>query len=86
MQLPSARAPPGRRFQTSGILTIGGEVNMTEAVKLRAEEERLRALLRRADALNTAYVVVELDEWSYPEAKAEMLEALEALEELRSKD
>ena len=61
---------------------------MTEnAVKLRPEEEEtLRALLRRADALNTAYMAVELEEWGYPEAKAEMLEVLEALEELRSKD
>jgi|SRR5215210_5244288 len=52
---------------------------MAEAVKLKPEEERLLALLRRADALNTACVVVELEEWGYPEAKAEMLEALEEM-------
>ncbi len=50
---------------------------MTEAVKLRPEKERLLALLRRADALNTACVIVELEEWGYPEAKAEMLGTLE---------
>jgi hypothetical protein len=50
---------------------------MTEAAKLRPEEETLLALLRRADALNTAYMAVELEEWGYPEAKAEMLETLE---------
>jgi hypothetical protein len=51
---------------------------MTEAVKLwRSEEETLLALLRRADALNTAYMAVELEEWGYPEAKAKMLETLE---------
>jgi hypothetical protein len=53
---------------------------MTEAAKLRPEEERmLRALLRRADALNTACVVVELEEWGYPEAKAEVLATLEEM-------
>ena len=50
---------------------------MTEAAKLRPEEETLRALLRRADALSAAYMAVELEEWGYPEAKAEMLETLE---------
>ena len=55
---------------------------MAQAVKLGAEEERmLRALLRRADALNTACVVIGLDEWGYPEAKAEILEALEDMRE-----
>ena len=55
---------------------------MTEAVKLRPEEERmLRWLLRRADALNIAYGAVELEEWGYPEAKAEMLETLEDMRE-----
>ena len=45
---------------------------MTEAVKLRRpEEEMLRWLLRRADALNAAYMAVELEEWGYPEMKAE---------------
>jgi hypothetical protein len=53
---------------------------MTEAAKLRQEEERmLRALLRRADALNNACVVVGLDEWGCPQAKAEMLEMLEEM-------
>jgi hypothetical protein len=53
---------------------------MTEAVKLgRPEEETLRALLRRADALNAAYMAVELEEWGYPEAKVEMLETLEQM-------
>jgi hypothetical protein len=50
---------------------------MREAAKLRPEEETLLALLRRADALNAAYMAVELEEWGYPEAKAEMLETLE---------
>ena len=55
---------------------------MTEAAKLRPEEERmLRWLLRRADALNIAYGAVELEEWGYPEAKAEMLETLEDMRE-----
>src|SRR5215211_4556995 len=58
------------------------EENMTEAVKLRRpEEEMLRWLLRRADALNAAYMAVELEEWGYPEAKAEMLETLEDMRE-----
>jgi hypothetical protein len=56
------------------------EENMTEAVKLlRPEEETLRALLRRADALNAACVAVERDERGYPETKAEMLETLEQM-------
>src|SRR5215211_3081518 len=79
MQLPPARAPP-RPFQTFGNCTR--EENMTEAAKLRPEEERmLRWLLRRADALGVAYMAVELEEWSYPEAKAEMLETLEEMRE-----
>jgi hypothetical protein len=53
------------------------EENMMEAAKLRPEEETLLALLRRADALGVAYMAVELEEWGYPEAKAEMLETLE---------
>ena len=53
---------------------------MTEAVKLlRSEEETLCALLRRADALNAACVAIELEEWGYPAAKAEMLETLEEM-------
>ena len=53
---------------------------MTEAAKLRPEEERiLRGLLRRADALNAACVAIELEEWGYPETKAEMLETLEQM-------
>ena len=53
---------------------------MMEAARLRLEEERiLRGLLRRADALNAAYMAVELEEWGYPEAKAEMLETLEEM-------
>jgi hypothetical protein len=40
------RYPPGRIFQTFGRLAKGGEGNMTEAVKLGREEERLLALLR----------------------------------------
>ena len=39
---------------------------MTEAAKLRPEEETLLALLRRADALSAAYMAVELEEWGYP--------------------
>jgi hypothetical protein len=50
------------------------EESMTE---VRREEERmLRGLLRRADALNAAYIAVELDEWGYPETKEEVLETL----------
>jgi hypothetical protein len=52
---------------------------MEEISITRTEEETLRALLRRADALNTAYMAVELEEWGYPEAKAEMLETLEEM-------
>ena len=54
---------------------------MTGPVKLRPEEERmLRWLLRRADALNNACVVVGLlDEWGCPQAKAEMLGVLEEM-------
>src|SRR5215218_10490138 len=65
MSTTRARAPPGRRFQT--VWKLGaGEENMTEAAKLRPEEETLRALLRRADALNAAYMAVELEERGYP--------------------
>jgi hypothetical protein len=54
---------------------------MTEAGRLtRPEEERmLRWLLRRADALNTACLVVELEEWANAEAKAATLAALEEM-------
>ena len=53
---------------------------MTEAVKLRRpEEEMLRWLLRRADALNAAYMAVELEEWGYLEAKEEMLALLDEM-------
>jgi hypothetical protein len=45
----------------------------------RTEEETLRALLRRADALNAAYMAVELEEWGYPAAKAETLAVLEQM-------
>ena len=50
-------------------------------MKLRPEEERLRALLRRADALNFAHVAVLREEWGHPETKAQMLEALEEVRE-----
>jgi hypothetical protein len=50
---------------------------MTETVKLKPEEERLRELLRRADALNFAHAAVLHEEWGHPETKAQMLEALE---------
>ena len=54
---------------------------MTEnAVKLRPEEEEtLRALLRRSDALNAAYAAVDDEEWGYPEIKAATLEVLEEI-------
>ena len=56
------------------------EENMTEGAKLRLEEERLlRLLLRRADALSTACVAVELEEWGCADVKAEMLETLEEM-------
>src|SRR5215211_6903458 len=54
---------------------------MTEAAKLRPEEEMLRALLRRADALNAACIAVELEEWGCPAAKARTLETLEEMRE-----
>ena len=55
---------------------------MPENVKLRPEEEeRLRALLRRADALGFARDAVLDKEWGYPETKAEMLETLEEMKE-----
>jgi hypothetical protein len=51
------RGPPG--IPDVWTFANGGEENMTEAVKLRLEEEEtLRALLRRADALNTACLLV----------------------------
>ena len=53
---------------------------MTENVKLRPEEEaRLRALLRRADALGFAHDALVAREWGHPETKAEVLETLEEL-------
>jgi hypothetical protein len=53
---------------------------MTEAAKLRPEDERmLRWLLRRTDALNIAYGALKCEEWGYPEAKAEMLDVLEEM-------
>ncbi len=53
---------------------------MTENVKLRPEEEeRLRALLRRTDALSFAYGAVLGEEWGYAEMKAEVLETLEEI-------
>jgi len=53
---------------------------MTENVKLRPEEEaRLRALLRRTDALGFAHDALVAQEWGHPETKAEMLEALEGM-------
>ena len=53
---------------------------MMEAARLRLEEERvLRGLLRRADALNTAFLVIELEEWANAAAKEETLEALEEM-------
>jgi hypothetical protein len=53
---------------------------MTEAAKLRPEEERmLRWLLRCSDALNIAYGALECEEWGHTEMKAEMLEALEEM-------
>ena len=52
---------------------------MTENVKLRPEEERLRALLRRADALTCAHAAVLAEDWTYPETKAQMLEAFDEM-------
>lgn len=53
---------------------------MTENVKLEPEEEEtLRTLLRRADALYAACAAVDDEEWGYPELKAEMLEVLEEM-------
>ena len=52
---------------------------MTEDVKLRPEEERLRALLRRSDALGCAHDAVLREEWGHPERKAEMLATLEEM-------
>jgi hypothetical protein len=58
---------------------LAKEENMTEAAQMRPEVETLRALLRRADALNAACVAIEIEEWGYPETKAEMLETLEQM-------
>jgi hypothetical protein len=53
---------------------------MTENVKLRPEEEaRLRALLRRSDALGFAHRAVVIQEWGHPETKAEVLATLEEM-------
>jgi hemoglobin-like flavoprotein len=54
--------------------------DVTENVKLRPEEEaRLRALLRRSDALGFAHRAVGIQRWDYPEMKAEVLETLEEM-------
>lgn len=52
---------------------------MTENVKLRPEERRLRALLSHTDALGFAHDALLREEWGYPETKAEMLDALQDL-------
>ena len=52
---------------------------MEEISITTTEEETLRALLRRADALNAACVAVEQERWGYLETKAEMLETLEQM-------
>jgi hypothetical protein len=53
---------------------------MTEDVKLGPEEEeRLRALLGRSDALGFAHRAVDVQEWAHPETKAEVLETLEEM-------
>jgi hypothetical protein len=52
---------------------------MTENVKLKPEEETLRELLRRSDALNAAWAAVDDEEWGYPELKAQTLEVLEEM-------
>ena len=53
---------------------------MEEISVTRTEEETLRRLLRRAEALGTACLVIdELEEWANAEAKAEMLETLEVI-------
>jgi hypothetical protein len=44
---------------------------MEETSATRTEEETLRWLLRRADALGVAYMAVELEEWGYPSFAAE---------------
>ena len=53
---------------------------MTENVKLEPEEEEtLRTLLRRADALGAACAAVERDEWGCPQAKVQDLHVLEEM-------
>lgn len=52
---------------------------MTENVKLGPQEERLRTLLRRADALSFAYGAVLDEEWTYTETKAEILAVQEEM-------
>jgi hypothetical protein len=52
---------------------------MPENVKLRPEEERLRALLRRCDALGFACDAVEREQWAYPDARARTLQALQEM-------
>jgi hypothetical protein len=49
-------------------------------MEVRTEEERLlRVLLKRADALNTACLVIELEKRANGAAKEETLEALEEM-------
>ena len=52
---------------------------MEEIPITRTEEETLRALLRRADALNAACAAVERDEWGCPQAKVQDLHVLEEM-------
>jgi len=53
---------------------------MTEKVNLKPEEEeRLRALCQRSDALNHGYAAVEDEEWTNPEMKARVLGALQEM-------
>jgi len=53
---------------------------MTENVKLRPQEkERLRALLRRSDALGYAHLTVSRQKWGDVDIKAGTLEALEEM-------
>jgi len=56
------------------------EETMTEDVKLRPEEEEgLRALLRRSDALGYAHLAVSRQKWVHDDIKGEALATLEEM-------
>jgi tRNA(Met) C34 N-acetyltransferase TmcA len=61
---------------------LQGRLQRSEGWQLHPrEEERLRRLLKRDDALSTAHTVILDNEGMYPEAKARTLEVLKAMHE-----